>query len=100
MHPALITHESELRALCRRFHVRRLELFGSATKGGGEPHDFDFLVEFEPLPAGARASTYFGLQAELEQLFARPVDLVMTKAIQNQRFLRAIESERTPLYAA
>jgi predicted nucleotidyltransferase len=41
------SHREELRALCRRFHVRRLDLFGSAARGDLDPtrSDFDFLVE-------------------------------------------------------
>lgn len=40
----------DLERLCRRFHVRRLDLFGSAATGNFEPgsSDLDFLVEFEP----------------------------------------------------
>lgn len=100
MHPSLHAHADELRALCRRHGVRRLEIFGSATRAEGEPRDFDFLVEFLPLPPGRRSRAYFGLLADLENLFDRPVDLVMTKAVGNRHFLAAIEDERTPLYAA
>lgn len=100
MHPTLASHEGALRELCRRFAVRRLEVFGSAARGGGEPRDLDFLVELEPLPPGRRAPAYFGLLAALEALYGRPVDLVMTGAIRNRRFLAAIQGERTALYAA
>jgi hypothetical protein len=44
--------------LCRRFHVRRLDLFGSAATGHNfDPvrSDLDFLVSFEPLPPGEYA---------------------------------------------
>ena len=39
----------ELRAVCRRFHVRRLDLFGSAARGDFDPlrSDVDFPVEFD-----------------------------------------------------
>jgi predicted nucleotidyltransferase len=40
------------------------------------------------------------LLASLESLFARPVDLVMARAIRNRYFLEAIEPTRTLLYAA
>jgi uncharacterized protein len=42
-------HQEELRALCRRFRVRRLDLFGSAARGDFDPihSDIDFLVEFD-----------------------------------------------------
>ena len=37
-----------LGALCRRFHVKRLEIFGSAVTGRFDPSrsDLDFLVDF------------------------------------------------------
>jgi predicted nucleotidyltransferase len=62
--------------------------------------DFDFLVEFLPLPEGKRADAYFGLREDLEALFERPIDLVMTQAIRNRYFLAGIRGSRTPLYAA
>jgi len=36
--------------LCRRYGVRKLELFGSATDGAFDPRtsDLDFLVDFDP----------------------------------------------------
>jgi hypothetical protein len=38
-------NRAELERLCRRFHVRRLDLFGSAATGGFAPEtsDLDFL---------------------------------------------------------
>jgi predicted nucleotidyltransferase len=38
-----------LRALCRRYGIRRLSLYGSVLKGTARPEsDVDLLVEFEP----------------------------------------------------
>jgi predicted nucleotidyltransferase len=53
----LAQRRAEVEALCRRYHVRRLELFGSAASGQDQPgeSDLDFLVEFDPLPPGASA---------------------------------------------
>ena len=47
-------HRDELADLCRRHHVRTLEVFGSAADGTFNPatSDLDFLVEFLPLTAG------------------------------------------------
>jgi hypothetical protein len=60
----------------------------------------DFLVEFHPLPPGERADAYFGLLEDLQDLFQRPVDLVMLRAITNPYFRRAIEQTRELVYAA
>jgi len=88
--------------LCRRFHVARLEVFGSAANGQFDEarSDVDFLVEFSPLEPGKLADAYFGLLAELSRLFNRKVDLVTPKAIRNPYFLRAVNQTRRMLYAA
>ena len=60
MNPEITRHKTELEDLCRRFGVRRLELFGSAAVGKYRPgeSDLDFLVEFEELPRGTYSYTY------------------------------------------
>ena len=92
----------ELNRLCGEYHVQRLELFGSAAEGSfeAESSDLDFLVEFLPLREGEHFDTYFGLLEALQNLFQRPVDLVMTRAIKNPYFLKAVNRSRTLLYAA
>jgi hypothetical protein len=100
---ALLGNKSEeIAALCRQYRVRRLEVFGSATHNHFDPQtsDLDFLVDFHPLGPGECADAYFGLLEGLQSLFQRPVDLVMTRAIRNPYFLRAIERSRKVLYAA
>jgi predicted nucleotidyltransferase len=86
--------------LCRRFHVRRLGLFGSAVTGGFDPErsDLDLLVEFEPMPPGAYAAAYFGLREQLEILFGRAVDLLTEAALANPYLRRRIEAERRTLF--
>lgn len=101
MTPLIDSHRDELTELCRRFRVRRLELFGSATRGGFDPQksDLDFLVEFEDLPAAAYADAYFGLLESLTELFQRPVDLVVSSAVRNPYFRASMEKNRSLLYA-
>lgn len=92
-----------LSAICRRFRVRRLDLFGSAATGAGfEParSDLDFLVSFEPMAPGAYADAYFGLLAALENLSGRSVDLVTEVALENPYLRRRVEEERRPLFMA
>ena len=95
-------YREQIADLCRRFRVLRLELFGSAASNRFDANrsDVDFLVDFEPLAEGEHADAYFGLLESLESLLARPVDLVMTRAIRNHYFLEAIEPTRTLVYAA
>jgi len=93
-------HRAELEALCRRFGVRRLELFGSAVSGGFDARsDLDFLVEFDSPEAPGYADRFFGLLESLEALFGRPVDLVVDSAIRNPYFREAVERAKELLYA-
>src|SRR3954452_12184287 len=95
-------HRQRLEALCARYGVQRLELFGSAARGSFDPSssDLDFLVEFKPASHRELVDRYFGLLEDLQGLFGRPIDLVMPEAIKNPFFLQGIESSRTLLYAA
>lgn len=102
MTPEISQRRKELEEICRRYRVRRLELFGSAAAGRDRPgeSDLDFLVEFEPLPQGAYADAYFGLLEGLERLFGRPVDLVVAGAIKNPYFRESVERTKAVVYAA
>jgi predicted nucleotidyltransferase len=89
-----------VRALCRRFGVRRLDLFGSAATGRFDHarSDLDFLVEFEKPPSGGFSSDYFKLLEALETLFQRKVDLLKETALVNPYLRRQIESEKRRIY--
>ena len=67
--------KTQLRALCERYHVRKLAVFGSILGPGFRPaSDIDMLVEFEPehVPGFFR---FYELQEDLSTLFTYPVDL-------------------------
>lgn len=102
MQAGVVQDPLEIAALCRRFGVRRLELFGSAARPDFDPtaSDVDLLVELEPPPGMGYADAYFGLKEELERHFGRPVDLVSLAALRNPYFIREIEASRRLLYAA
>ena len=74
MEPVLAIPQSKIADLCRRYHVRRLAVFGSVLRGEDrEASDLDLLVEFEP---GAVVGLKFiTLQQELSDLLGRTVDL-------------------------
>ena len=70
-----------LTALCQRYGVVRLEVFGSFTRGdAGADSDLDVLVSFAP---GVRHGLEIvALQQELEALFGRPVDLLTRRSVE------------------
>jgi predicted nucleotidyltransferase len=98
----LSAHQAELAALCRAFHVKRLELFGSALGSGFDParSDLDFVVEFAPLAPTAYATAFFAFKEALERLFERSVDLIVLSAIRNPYFRRQVEQRKALIYAA
>lgn len=65
-------------AKIRSFGVRSLSLFGSSARGEDTPgSDLDFVVEFEK----KTFDSYMDLKLFLEELFDRPVDLVLADSI-------------------
>jgi len=102
MLPLIAERRAEIAALCRRYHVRRLDLFGSAARADFDASrsDIDLVVEFEPLPHGERYRAYFGLKEALESLFGRPIDLVTDASVRNPYLKSSIEKGRRLLYAA
>lgn len=103
MLPLVEQHRHAIAALCRRFGVRRLELFGSAASGEFDPDtsDLDFFVEFDDA-GGHRGSAarYFGLLHALEDLFGRPIDLVEPSAVRNRYFMQEARRHTAVVYAA
>lgn len=102
IHAIVEARREQLGALCRRFGVRRLELFGSAASGrfDADRSDLDFLVEFEPDSPLGYSDRYFGLLWGLEELFGRRVDLLEANAIRNPYLRQSIDASRQVLYAA
>lgn len=90
----------EIAEICRRHHVQRLCLFGSAATGAWDPEtsDLDFLVTFDPAAAVTYVGDFARLQAALNQLFARQVDLVIDRDFTRPGFRTSVERSRTLLY--
>jgi hypothetical protein len=105
MHAAVSSKREALAELCRRFHVRRLEIFGSATREQDfdpERSDADLLIEFEP-GADPSSAQFLDLKEALEHVLERPVDLVERAAVEQSRnYLRRrhILREAEPLFVA
>jgi predicted nucleotidyltransferase len=96
----LSEHREEIAQICVRLGVRRLELFGSAATGSGQPGDLDFLVDLGDLPPGEYADAYFRLLEALTDLFKLPVDLLTQANLGNPYFRERVEQQKTLLYAA
>ena len=95
-------HREQIAALCERFGVRRLEVFGSAASGSFDPErsDVDFLLDFGAGYDPTLFTRYFDLKEALEKLLGRNVDLVMLAALKNPYFIESVNRTRKPVYAA
>ena len=101
MHPLIEDNRKAIVDLCRKYHVARLDVFGSAALGTLQSScsDVDFLVEFQRTETTDAFDQYFGLLEELEALLSRSVDLVCAAAMRNPYFIRSVHASRRPLYA-
>lgn len=76
--PEILAVLQQNRDTLRGFGVRRLALFGSYARGEQTAtSDLDFVVELEE----RSFDSFMGLKLFLEDLFARPVDLVLEHTI-------------------
>ena len=111
---------------CRRYHVERLYLYGSASTGRYRPgvSDLDFMVDFLPearvrydghprhrfrgMPdAHPYPANYRALTSALQDLFSdcpaadgRPlIDIGTYKCINNEHFKSMVDAQKIQLYA-
>jgi uncharacterized protein len=99
---ALDIDRERLAELCRRYHVAKLELFGSRAKGTARPEsDVDLLVTFEHgFTPGWELG---GLSVDLRELLGRKVDLITKWTLEHDEsrsFRTNVLSALEPLYAA
>lgn len=103
MHERISRKHAEIAALCGRYRVSRLEVFGSAARGHDfdpERSDIDLLVTFAP---GTRydLELHMSLEEALQELFGGPVDLLTRETIEmNRNYLRRrnILAEAQPVF--
>lgn len=100
--PLVTERSKEIADLCRKHQVQRLDLFGSAATGHFDPDssDLDFLVTFLPEANATYVGVYHRLYTDLQNLFDRPLDLVIETDFKNPCFREAVEESRTSIYLA
>ena len=67
--------KERIEKFCKRHHIRKLSLFGSALRDDFSPEsDLDILVEFDPahIPGFIRLA---GMEIELTEILGRKVDM-------------------------
>ena len=89
----------EIEQLCRSLPVKRLGLFGSAVRlDFSEDSDIDVLVIFDSGENIDLFDKYFELKERLEEIFKRPVDLVVDRKFKNPVLRESIDRTRTVIY--
>jgi predicted nucleotidyltransferase len=76
--------------LARKFHAKRVVLFGSGLSAGREYRDIDIAVE------GIEGKDFYTFYGELLCALSKPVDIIDLS--QKTRFIELILREGIPLY--
>lgn len=101
INPKLKLSRDDIAVFCRQRKVKRLSLFGSATRDDFRPDsDVDVLVEFE---ANSHTSLLdlVDMQDELSQLFGnRPVDIATESILRNPFRRRTIMRDLEAVYGS
>jgi len=102
MQDFILAKREEIAELCRKHHVRRLSVFGSAARDDFDPatSDVDMLVEFDDSSIERYAKNYYSLEDSMVSLFGRKVDLIADGTIKNPYRLRSIEQDKVLVYAS
>ena len=100
MAPKVAVDREKIVEICKKYHIRKLALFGSVLRDDfGPASDVDILVEFEP----GHVPGFFGLhriECEIAVLFGgRKIDLLTFRSL-NPHLRDRILAEAEVQYAA
>ena len=79
-----------IRAVCRRYGVKKALLFGSSLDAAREAREIDLAVE------GVAPQDFFRFYGELMFVLSKPVDVVAMSG--HSKFLDLIKRDGVPLY--
>ena len=96
--PGVEVDDTELAALCNRYGIADLKVFGSRARGTERP-DSDIDVLYTLRPGRKLGWEIEQLADELARLFGRPVDLVSQRSL-HPRLRRTVIAQARPLYAS
>ena len=98
--PIIERHFDQLVALCKKYNVERVYVFGSVVTGDfkSKGSDIDFIVELAPMPPVEKGEKLLSLWNDLEKLYGREVDLLTDKPIRNPYLKKAIEETKQLIY--
>lgn len=101
MHPSIKQNLNDVAGICQKRHVVAMAIFGSAvTNKFNERSDVDLVVTFGEIPLLEYADNFFDLKSDLEKLFGRNVDIVISSSLENPYLIEEIERTKQVVYAA
>jgi uncharacterized protein len=100
MHSLIEKNRRKINALCEKYNVNRLFVFGSIVTGtfAQNKSDIDLFVELQPLHVFERGQSLIELWDQLEKLFGCKIDLVTDQPIRNPYFLSELEKTKLLIY--
>jgi len=94
-------YEDELKKICTELQLARLDLFGSATTDNfGPDSDLDIIVSFKNNADINHFDNYFLLKNRLQNIFHRPIDIIIEGSVKNPYLKESIAQTRTNIYAS
>ena len=97
--PILRKKLKEVIQLLKSHNVKRAYAFGSVcTEHFNDESDIDILIAFEKVPFEGYAQSFWDLEAKLQALLKRPVDLVPEHTLRNPYIIQVVNKTKTPLY--
>lgn len=103
MAPLIERNREQIVALCKRYGITRLDVFGSAARGTDfdeATSDADFFYDADTTRP-SHVDEFFEFIEAMERLLGRPIDLVTVHPrYANPYFLQVANRDRQTLYAA
>jgi predicted nucleotidyltransferase len=100
MSTIVASQQERIDALCRKWKVREMALFGSVLRQDFRPDsDVDVLVTFDD-DAPWSLWDLLDMREELQDIFGREIDLVEERSLENPFRKRSILSSKRVIYVA
>ena len=93
------TNIQKIAALCKKYKVNKLFVFGSIlTNRLNDNSDVDLVVSFNKAEVSDYFDNYFDFKYALEELFGREVDLLEEQTIKNPYLKKNVDTTKALIY--
>lgn len=93
------TNIQKIAALCKKYKVNKLFVFGSIlTNRFNDDSDVDLVVSFNKTEVSDYFDNYFDFKYALEELFGREVDLLEEQTIKNPYLKKNVDATKALIY--